>query len=65
MKKGKCPICNSEKEEMKENKWFPFCSERCKMVDLYHWLSGEYCISEPLPQRSDDEEDVPERFWVN
>jgi uncharacterized protein len=26
----------------------PFCSERCKMVDLGKWLGEEYKISEPL-----------------
>jgi endogenous inhibitor of DNA gyrase (YacG/DUF329 family) len=26
----------------------PFCSERCKMVDLGKWLNEEYKISEPL-----------------
>lgn len=26
----------------------PFCSYRCKMVDLGKWLSGEYVVSEPI-----------------
>jgi endogenous inhibitor of DNA gyrase (YacG/DUF329 family) len=60
--KGKCPTCHSEREGIKENKWFPFCCQRCKMVDLYYWLSGDYCISESLPKSLDDEEEVSEKF---
>ncbi len=26
----------------------PFCSERCKLIDLGKWLNGEYVISDPL-----------------
>jgi endogenous inhibitor of DNA gyrase (YacG/DUF329 family) len=28
---------------------FPFCSERCRAVDLGRWIDEEYRISEPLP----------------
>ena len=43
----RCPICK------KKGPWFdgpygPFCSERCKMIDLGRWLGEEYRISEPL-----------------
>ena len=43
----KCPVCK------KEGNWFegqygPFCSHRCKLVDLGKWFSQENCISEPL-----------------
>lgn len=42
-----CPACK------KEGNWFggkygPFCSQRCKMIDLGKWLGGEHVISEPL-----------------
>ena len=44
----RCPTCK------KKGPWFdgpygPFCSERCKMIDLGRWLGEEYRISEPLP----------------
>ena len=29
---------------------FPFCSQRCKSIDLGKWLNGEYRISTSLPQ---------------
>ena len=36
---------------------YPFCSERCKNIDLNRWLSGAYVI----PGREDEEEDgVPQ-----
>ncbi|MBI4413616.1 MAG: DNA gyrase inhibitor YacG [candidate division NC10 bacterium] len=30
-----------------EDRWFPFCSERCKWVDLGRWLGEAYRIPEP------------------
>ena len=43
-----CPICR--KEVTRENPEFPFCSERCRLVDLGNWASGKYVISTPLTQ---------------
>ena len=42
-----CPICQ-QKGPWFENPWGPFCSERCKMVDLGKWLGEEYRIDSPL-----------------
>jgi endogenous inhibitor of DNA gyrase (YacG/DUF329 family) len=28
--------------------FLPFCSERCKLIDLGNWSSGKYVISSPL-----------------
>jgi endogenous inhibitor of DNA gyrase (YacG/DUF329 family) len=46
-----CPICKSKVSyrEVDEVPYRPFCSHRCKMVDLGRWLSEEYRISEELP----------------
>ena len=41
-----CPICKKLVELGTET--FPFCSERCKLIDLGKWSSEEYRISEPL-----------------
>ena len=30
------------------NKWRPFCSERCRLLDLGKWASGDYRISSPI-----------------
>ena len=29
---------------------FPFCSERCRLIDLGRWASGKYVISSPLAE---------------
>jgi endogenous inhibitor of DNA gyrase (YacG/DUF329 family) len=39
----KCPICNKE-IEYAGNLFRPFCSERCKLIDLGRWAGGEYRI---------------------
>lgn len=47
----RCPQCGKVIEERGPH--FPFCSERCRLVDLSRWLDGEYRISRPL--RADDD----------
>ena len=50
----KCPICGKP-VEWKDNPFRPFCSERCKLVDLGRWVSDEYSVpGRPVPQESDD-----------
>jgi endogenous inhibitor of DNA gyrase (YacG/DUF329 family) len=52
MKMIKCPICGKDVKLRKDGKLppnFPFCSQRCKLIDLGKWLDEEYKISEPLP----------------
>jgi len=39
----RCPIC-SKVLAHGENPYRPFCSERCKLIDLDNWLSGRYQI---------------------
>ncbi|HXJ90416.1 MAG TPA: DNA gyrase inhibitor YacG [Candidatus Binatia bacterium] len=44
--KLRCPICkNPVKSAARE---FPFCSERCRTIDLGKWASGDYVISSPV-----------------
>lgn len=43
-----CPICKTPSEYAPANPWRPFCSERCKMIDLGAWASGQYSIPTPL-----------------
>jgi endogenous inhibitor of DNA gyrase (YacG/DUF329 family) len=42
----KCPICRKPVET--GNPEFPFCSERCRLLDLGAWASEKYVISTPL-----------------
>lgn len=48
-----CPTCKRRTEYTPENRWRPFCSQRCKLIDLGAWASGQYSIpgGEPDPQR--------------
>jgi endogenous inhibitor of DNA gyrase (YacG/DUF329 family) len=43
--KVKCPRCGKQ-TALEDNSYWPFCSERCKLVDLGHWLSDSYSITE-------------------
>lgn len=63
----RCPSCRTL--VTKEDEYFPFCSDRCRVIDLGKWASGVYRISSPIldPEvmedvanrrlRGDDEED--------
>ena len=46
----KCPICGKPATEASQ----PFCSERCRDVDLNRWLSNSYVV----PGRKEDDEDA-------
>ena len=49
----KCPIC--KKEVGVDDPEFPFCSERCRLIDLGNWASEKYVIPGP-PQRPQEPE---------
>ena len=42
----RCPTCRSLVLAGSED--FPFCSERCRLIDLGKWASGGYVISTPI-----------------
>ena len=46
MKQIYCPICQGRitREHLDTSAYAPFCSERCRMIDLGHWLGGDYRI---------------------
>ncbi|MBI5298788.1 MAG: DNA gyrase inhibitor YacG [Deltaproteobacteria bacterium] len=43
MQSKSCPYCK-KKTLKKDNPYWPFCSERCKLIDLGQWASGKYSI---------------------
>ena len=53
-----CPTC--KKPVRKQGPEFPFCSERCRLVDLGKWASGAYVISSPVQDTRDGIEDSDE-----
>jgi len=50
----KCPRCGKD-AEFSGNQFRPFCSERCKQIDLGNWISGNYKIPEKSKDESEDE----------
>ena len=50
-----CPQCAAEVVWNSESRFRPFCSERCKMIDLGQWANEEYRIpdSEPVDQQEE------------
>ena len=42
----RCPVCR--KIVLRREAEFPFCSERCRLLDLGKWASGGYVISTPV-----------------
>jgi uncharacterized protein len=57
----RCPIC--KKEVAPGNPQFPFCAERCRIIDLGNWAAEKYVISSPAKPESatEDPHDEPDR----
>lgn len=54
--KLKCPIC--KKLVTSKDAAFPFCSDRCRLIDLDKWASGAYVISSPVQDTGEGMEDL-------
>ncbi len=59
MIRGKCPTCGKPfaVEKIDDQPGFPFCSDRCKLIDLGRWIDGVHAIPEapaPLTDESDE-----------
>jgi len=56
----RCPTCRGKVKPRDENPSFPFCSPRCRAVDLGRWFTGEYRVPgertspEPKERREDE-----------
>lgn len=55
MPKLPCPMCEQPAEQGRDNAWRPFCSERCKLLDLGKWLDGDYRIPGPPAKIPEDD----------
>lgn len=53
-----CPVCGKKVEWKESNKYRPFCSLRCKQIDLGAWAEEKYVIPSPAP-RDPEEDDSP------
>ena len=43
-----CPLCKEAADISKQNTFRPFCSERCKLIDLGEWANEEKVIQRPI-----------------
>jgi uncharacterized protein len=51
------PVCVFCRRHPVDPRWRPFCSERCKLLDLAKWAGGDYRIpGEPIEEPEDDDE---------
>jgi endogenous inhibitor of DNA gyrase (YacG/DUF329 family) len=61
----KCPTCNRQ-VQWQDNPFRPFCSERCKLVDLGKWVTEEYRVpGKTLPEETVDESEEENRTSSN
>ncbi len=54
----RCPVC--KKEVAFDDPNMPFCSDRCRLLDLGAWASEKYVISTPVTQEDFEELNTPE-----
>ena len=50
-----CPTCGKEMEWDTSNRFRPFCSERCKLIDLGKWANEEYRVEQRERDSGDQE----------
>ena len=53
--KHRCPICKRATDS-ELDKEFPFCSERCRLLDLGAWASEKYVVSDPVFDEAERDE---------
>ena len=56
MKTVPCPRCGGPSAFSGENKWRPFCSERCKLIDLGDWASERFRVPVEEEQKEPGED---------
>jgi hypothetical protein len=58
-----CPHCGKKKTWTAENVFKPFCSERCKLIDLGGWAAEKYRVSgEKINPENDQNDDDDEKL---
>jgi endogenous inhibitor of DNA gyrase (YacG/DUF329 family) len=61
----RCPTCDMQVDTRAANKFLPFCSERCRLIDLGRWLNEEHtltCEASDNEQEDDQEATVRPRL---
>lgn len=49
-----CPHCRKPAAPRADNEFFPFCSKRCRLIDLGAWLTEEYRVPGPPAEQADE-----------
>lgn len=52
-----CPQCGAQVAWTPENRYRPFCSERCRQIDLGAWAAGEYRV--PVVEEPEQPDETP------
>ena len=55
-----CPTCRRPSPLTAENRWRPFCSERCRSIDLGAWASESYRVDAANPPDDDEPQSSPD-----
>ena len=62
----KCPTCSKDVRWTPENRFRPFCSERCQMIDLGTWAAGDYKVEgSSKPADNEHYDDLKKRRLLN
>ncbi len=54
----KCPVCGKEVEWKESSRYRPFCSERCKQIDLGAWAEEKYKVPAVENENGEDDGDA-------
>jgi uncharacterized protein len=61
-----CPICKKPADLSPKNRFRPFCSERCQLIDLGKWAGGDYQIPSSSPAADNEHpDDLKKRRLLN
>jgi uncharacterized protein len=62
MIQGRCPTCGKtyQVNSLDDLPSFPFCTPRCRLIDLGRWIDEKHTIAGPsVPQKAQEEQDEP------
>ncbi len=60
MERRSCPICGRPVQKDDDPAVYPFCSSRCRLLDLGNWLADRYRISDDLGDSDGIPPETPE-----
>jgi uncharacterized protein len=60
-----CPNCKKPADMSPANRFRPFCSERCQLIDLGTWVSGDYEKDDSETPDHEHPDDLKKRGHLN